>query len=67
MKKLMIITFIAVELFVATVRLSDENKCVEMHAFEEPKRTVIESFEVVEEPSVEIVDEYTLAMGGFLA
>ncbi len=67
MKKLMIITFIAVELFVATVRLADDNKCVEMHAHEELKRTVIENFEVVEEPSVEIVDEYTLAMGGFLA
>ena len=67
MKKLMIITFIVVELFVATVRLADENKYVKMNAHEVLKRTVIENFKVVEEPSIEIVSEYTLAMGGFLA
>lgn len=67
MKKLMIITFIAIELFVATVRLADENKYVKMNTHEILKRTVIENFKVVEEPSIEIVSEYTLAMGGFLA
>ena len=66
MKKLMIITFIAVELFVATVKIADENTYVKVHFYDELKRQVVESF-VMEEPAVEIVDEYTLAMGGYLA
>lgn len=62
MKKQMILGILLIELFSATVIVDKDISNLDII-----KEQIINNFAVQPEPSVEIVDEYTLAMGGYLA
>jgi hypothetical protein len=69
MKKQMIIfSIILIEMMTATIKIdSIDSKYVQLNIIEQQVEKVIERFEVQPEYELEIVDEYILAMEGFLA
>ena len=69
MKKQMIIfSIILIEMMTATIKIdSIDSKYVQLNIIEQQIEEVIEKFEVQPEYELEIVDEYILAMEGFLA
>ena len=69
MKKQMIIfSIILIEIMTATIKIdSIDSKYIQLNIIEQQVEEVIERFEVQPEYELEIVDEYILAMEGFLA
>jgi hypothetical protein len=69
MKKQMIIfSIILIEMMTATIKIdSIDSKHIQLNIIEQQIEEVIERFEVQPEYELEIVDEYILAMEGFLA
>lgn len=69
MKKQMIIfSIILIEIMTATIKIdSIDSKHIQLNIIEQQVEEVIERFEVQPEYELEIVDEYILAMEGFLA
>jgi hypothetical protein len=69
MKKQMIIfSIILIEIMTATIKIdSIDSKHIQLNIIEQQIEEVIERFEVQPEYELEIVDEYILAMEGFLA
>jgi hypothetical protein len=69
MKKQMIIfSIILIELMTATIKIdSIDSKYIQLNIIEQQIETIKERFEVQPEYELEIVDEYILAMEGFLA
>ena len=69
MKKQMIIfSIILIEIMTATIKIdSIDSKHIQLNIIEQQIEEVIEKFEVQPEYELEIVDEYILAMEGFLA
>jgi hypothetical protein len=69
MKKQMIIfSIILIEMMTATIKIdSIDSKYIQLNIIEQQIETIKERFEVQPEYELEIVDEYILAMEGFLA
>lgn len=69
MKKQMIIfSIILIEIMTATIKIdSIDSKYIQLNIIEQQIEEIIEKFEVQPEYELEIVDEYILAMEGFLA
>lgn len=69
MKKQMIIfSIILIEIMTATIKIdSIDSKYIQLNIIEQQIEEVIERFEVQPEYELEIVNEYILAMEGFLA
>jgi hypothetical protein len=69
MKKQMIIfSIILIEIMTATIKIdSIDSKYIQLNIIEQQIETIKERFEVQPEYELEIVDEYILAMEGFLA
>ena len=69
MKKQMIIfSIILIEIMTATIKIdSIDSKYIQLNIIEQQVEEVIERFEVQPEYELEIVNEYILAMEGFLA
>lgn len=69
MKKQMIIfSIILIEIMTATIKIdSIDSKYIQLNIIEQQIEEVIERFEVQPEYELEIVNEYVLAMEGFLA
>lgn len=69
MKKQMIIfSIIFIEIMTATIKIDNvDSKYIQLNIIEQQIEEVIERFEVQPEYELEIVDEYILAMEGFLA
>ena len=69
MKKQMIIFLIIfIEIMTATIKIDNiDGKYIQLNIIEQQIEEVIERFEVQPEYELEIVDEYILAMEGFLA
>ena len=69
MKKQMIIfSIIFIEIMTATIKIdSIDSKYIQFNIIEQQIEEVIERFEVQPEYELEIVNEYILAMEGFLA
>lgn len=69
MKKQMIIfSIILIEIMTATIKIdSIDSKYIQLNIIEQQIEKVAERFEVQPEYELEIVDEYILAMEGFLA
>lgn len=69
MKKQMIIfSIILIEIMTATIKIdSIDSKYIQLNIIEQQIEKVAEKFKVQPEYELEIVDEYILAMEGFLA
>lgn len=69
MKKQMIIfSIIFIEIMTATIKIDNiDGKYIQLNIIEQQIEEVIERFEVQPEYELEIVNEYILAMEGFLA
>ena len=69
MKKQMIIfSIILIEIMTATIRIdSIDSKYIQLNIIEQQIEKITERFEVQPEYELEIVNEYILAMEGFLA
>ena len=69
MKKQMIIfSIILIEMMTATIKIDNvDSKYIQLNIIEQQIEEAIERFEVQPEYELEIVDEYILAMEGFLA
>lgn len=69
MKKQMIIfSIILIEIMTATIKIdSIDSKYIQLNIIEQQVEKVIERFEVQPEYELEVVNEYILAMEGFLA
>ena len=69
MKKQMIIfSIILIEIMTATIKIdSIDSKYIQLNIIEQQIEKVAERFEVQPEYELEIVNEYILAMEGFLA
>lgn len=69
MKKQMIIfSIILIEIMTATIKIdSVDSKYIQLNIIEQQIEEVVERFEVQPEYELEIVNEYILAMEGFLA
>lgn len=69
MKKQMIIfSIIFIEIMTATIKIdSIDSKYIQLNIIEQQIEEVVERFEVQPEYELEIVNEYILAMEGFLA
>lgn len=69
MKKQMIIfSIIFIEIMTATIKIdSIDSKYIQLNIIEQQIEEIIEKFEVQPEYELEIVNEYILAMEGFLA
>ena len=69
MKKQMIIfSIIFIEIMTATIKIDNvDSKYIQLNIIEQQIEEAIERFEVQPEYELEIVDEYILAMEGFLA
>lgn len=69
MKKQMIIfSIILIEIMTATIKIDNiDSKHIQLNIIEQQIEEVIERFEVQPEYELEIVNEYILAMEGFLA
>jgi hypothetical protein len=69
MKKQMIIfLIILIEIMTATIKIdSIDSKHIQLNIIEQQVEEVIERFEVQPEYELEIVNEYILAMEGYLA
>lgn len=69
MKKQMIIfSIILIEIMTATIKIdSIDSKYIQLNIIEQQIEEVMERFEVQPEYELEVVNEYILAMEGFLA
>lgn len=69
MKKQMIIfSIILIEIMTATIKIdSIDSKYIQLNIIEQQIEKIAEKFEVQPEYELEIVNEYILAMEGFLA
>lgn len=69
MKKQMIIfSIILIEMMTATIKIdSIDSKYIQLNIIEQQVETIKERFEVQPEYELEVVNEYILAMEGFLA
>lgn len=69
MKKQMIIfSIILIEIMTATIKIdSIDSKYIQLNIIEQQVETIKERFEVQPEYELEVVNEYILAMEGFLA
>ena len=69
MKKQMIIfSIILIEIMTATIKIdSIDSKYIQLNIIEQQIEKIVERFEVQPEYELEIVNEYILAMEGFLA
>lgn len=69
MKKQMIIfSIILIELMTATIKIdSIDSKYIQLNIIEQQIEEIAEKFKVQPEYELEIIDEYILAMEGFLA
>ena len=69
MKKQMIIfSIILIDIMTATIKIDNiDSKHIQLNIIEQQIEEVIERFEVQPEYELEIVNEYILAMEGFLA
>lgn len=69
MKKQMIIfSIIFIEIMTATIKIDNvDSKYIQLNIIEQQIEEVMERFEVQPEYELEIVNEYILAMEGFLA
>ena len=67
-KQMIIFSIILIEIMTATIKIdSIDSKHIQLNIIEQQVEEVIERFEVQPEYELEIVDEYILAMEGFLA
>ena len=69
MKKQMIVfSIIFIEIMTATIKIdSIDSKYIQLNIIEQQIEKVMEKFEVQPEYELEVVNEYILAMEGFLA
>jgi hypothetical protein len=67
-KQMIILSIILIEMMTATIKIdSIDSKYIQLNIIEQQVEEVIERFEVQPEYELEVVNEYILAMEGFLA